>query len=67
MVGGGSSGAVIGNRLSEVPEWKILLLEAGAPESPYAQAPTITSTILNTPYNWGYKTEPQEKACLGKL
>ncbi|KAI4454896.1 glucose-methanol-choline gmc oxidoreductase [Holotrichia oblita] len=65
VIGAGSSGAVVANRLSEVPEWKVLLLEAGAPESPFGQAPALTNILLNTPYNWGYKTEPQEKACLG--
>lgn len=65
-MGGGTSGAVLANRLSEIPEWKVLLLEAGAPETPITQVPALATTLLNTPYNWGYKTKPQESWCLGK-
>lgn len=65
IVGGGSSGAVIANRLSQIPEWKVLLLESGAPESKITQIPAMHRTLQTTPYNWWFTTVPQNKSCLG--
>ncbi|XP_018330738.1 glucose dehydrogenase [FAD, quinone] [Agrilus planipennis] len=65
VIGSGSAGGVVAARLSEIPEWKILLLEAGAPETPYTQIPGMAYHLQNTPYNWGYTTTPQESFCLG--
>ncbi|XP_015112870.1 glucose dehydrogenase [FAD, quinone] [Diachasma alloeum] len=65
IVGAGTGGSTLANRLSENPNWKILLLEAGKPEGIFNQLPIVVSYFQHTDYNWGYKLEPQENACLG--
>lgn len=67
IVGSGASGAVAANRLSEVPEWNVLLLEAGAPETDITQVPAMKPYLQTTPYDWSYTSTPQEKSCLGML
>lgn len=39
IVGSGSAGSVLANRLSEITEWKILLLEAGERVTLFNQIP----------------------------
>lgn len=65
QVGSGPGGAVVANRLSEVPNWKVLLLEAGKEETILLDIPIFVSYTQFTDYNWGFKAEPQEGACLG--
>lgn len=42
IVGGGSAGAVIANRLTEVENWNVLLLEAGGDESEVETPPLLS-------------------------
>ncbi|XP_015112867.1 glucose dehydrogenase [FAD, quinone] [Diachasma alloeum] len=65
IVGAGSGGSVVTNRLSENRKWKILLLEAGKPEGILNQIPILVSNFQQTDYNWGYRVEEQKNACLG--
>lgn len=62
VVGAGSAGAVVASRLSEVPEWKVLLVEAGGNPTLTTEIPQIFYNSLKTPLDWGYRTQPQD-AC----
>ncbi|KAJ8985231.1 hypothetical protein NQ317_018260 [Molorchus minor] len=66
VIGSGPSGSVIANRLSEVPEWKVLLLEAGGEASDIVDIPFLAGTLEFTDYNWGYKAEQQDGFCRGE-
>jgi len=61
VVGSGSGGSVVAGRLSENPEAKVCLLEAGGPDtSILIHAPAGVAAILPTKLNnWGFKTAPQ--------
>ena len=61
VVGAGSAGCVLANRLSEETENRILLIEAGGSDrSIFIQMPTAFSIPMNMKrYNWGFETEPE--------
>ena len=65
IVGGGSSGAVMANRLSEDEDKRVLLLEAGGSENILSDIPIAAATLQMTPIDWAYQTEPQEASCFG--
>ncbi|XP_037923603.1 glucose dehydrogenase [FAD, quinone] isoform X1 [Hermetia illucens] len=64
VVGGGSAGSVVAARLSEVPHWKVLLIEAGGDEPVGAQIPSMFLNFLGSDIDWKYHTEPERNACL---
>nr|CAD7416563.1 unnamed protein product [Timema poppensis] len=65
VVGAGSAGSVVASRLSEVPHWNILLLEAGGDPPLDTEIPMLFPTLQGTDIDWNYKTEPQDGMCLG--
>ena len=60
IVGAGSAGCVLANRLSENPTMRVLLLEAGPRDwSPYIHIPAgFIKTFYNPRLNWLYDMEP---------
>jgi choline dehydrogenase len=61
IVGAGSAGCVLANRLSEDPEVRVAVLEAGGPDhSVVIHMPAAFSLPLaNDRYNWYYHSEPE--------
>ena len=58
IVGAGSSGCVIANRLTGDADTTVLLLEAGGPDSkPGIHAPNAWLSLLGTDVDWNYVTE----------
>ena len=61
IVGAGSAGCVLANRLSENPVNTVLLLETGGSDkSIFIKMPTALSIPMNTPkYAWQFHSEPE--------
>jgi choline dehydrogenase len=60
IVGAGSAGSVLANRLSAKPDIKVLLIEAGGSDrSLYVRMPAGIASLSGPRFNWGYETAPQ--------
>ncbi|GHB26371.1 oxygen-dependent choline dehydrogenase [Pseudovibrio japonicus] len=61
IVGAGSAGCALANRLSENPKNKVVLLEFGGTDiGPFIQMPAALSYPMNmSRYDWGYESAPE--------
>lgn len=66
IVGSGPAGSVIANRLSENPNWNVLLLEIGEVPTNLTDIVAMAGSFQSTDYNWAHVMEPQDQAALGK-
>ena len=63
IVGGGSAGCVLAARLSEMPDAKVLLIEAGPRDTdPFIHMPVGFFKMTGGPLTWGYQTAPLRHA-----
>ena len=60
VIGAGSAGCVVANRLTEDSNTTVLLLEAGNPDTkPEIQIPAKCISLLGSEVDWGYFSEPE--------
>jgi choline dehydrogenase-like flavoprotein len=60
VVGGGSAGCVVASRLSEDPDVRVALVEAGrSDESRLFELPALFALQLKTSFDWDFLTEPE--------
>ncbi|XP_014487748.1 PREDICTED: glucose dehydrogenase [FAD, quinone]-like, partial [Dinoponera quadriceps] len=63
IVGAGTAGSVVTNRLTEVENWKVLLIEAGDDPSPVSKIPGLFAHLISSPESYAYDTEFDERTC----
>lgn len=63
IVGAGSAGCVLANRLSAQPDVSVLLLEAGGPDTRQElRVPLAFSKLFGSELDWNYHTEPEPES-----
>ena len=62
IVGAGSAGCVLANRLSADPDVSVVLLEAGGSDrNPLIAMPMGETHLIGSRYDWSFETEPEER------
>uniref|UniRef100_A0A182PGV0 Glucose-methanol-choline oxidoreductase N-terminal domain-containing protein n=1 Tax=Anopheles epiroticus TaxID=199890 RepID=A0A182PGV0_9DIPT len=65
IVGAGTAGCVLANRLSENPNITVLLVEAGDTFGTASIIPLISTAMQGTKYDWAFRTTPQKYSSHG--
>jgi choline dehydrogenase len=64
VIGAGSAGAVVANRLSADARNRVLLIEAGPADYPWTRIPIGYAKLMTNPAaNWLYSSEPEAATC----
>ncbi|XP_013105608.2 glucose dehydrogenase [FAD, quinone]-like [Stomoxys calcitrans] len=63
VIGAGSAGSVVASRLSENPQWKVLVLEAGGDPPPESEVPGLFFSLMHTNSTFSYYPEPNGRSC----
>ncbi|CAH1404137.1 unnamed protein product [Nezara viridula] len=60
VIGGGTAGAVLAARLSEIADWNVLLIEAGNDPEMTSAVPYFFQNLLRTKMDWNFVTVPEK-------
>lgn len=65
VIGAGVGGSVVAGRLSENPNWEVMVLEAGEAAPTGSQVPAMYFNYQHDPdFDWNYDLIPQDNVCL---
>ncbi|XP_075981523.1 glucose dehydrogenase [FAD, quinone]-like [Anticarsia gemmatalis] len=65
IIGGGTAGCVLANRLSAISDWKVLVLESGIDENIDFDIPGVPTREYR-PILWNFRTERNGYSCLSR-
>ncbi|XP_025994631.1 glucose dehydrogenase [FAD, quinone] [Solenopsis invicta] len=66
IIGAGTAGATLAARLSEISQFKVLLIEAGIHENLFMDIPVLATGLqASNIINWNYRTKSSNKYCRG--